>query len=133
MDPFIVGSLITAGGGLLGGALDFFSDSEDRDLAQDQLASQERIALQKLGLQEEEIENLEKQRGFERLIKMVGSGNTLMNQASGAQRLTNIRNAGTSKISRRSSPVIRGNTSGAMSLVGTKPRPAGPMYTGTFG
>lgn len=75
--------LIPAAFELGGAALDYKQNEEER-----------KLRLKQLGLTEEQIKLAEKQRGFQRLMDIVGSGNKLTNQAMGARRLTNLRNSG---------------------------------------
>lgn len=55
--------------------------------------SQERIAMEQLGLKREEMNLLEKQRGFNRLKDLVSASSQTRNNTRGWQRLSNIRTA----------------------------------------
>jgi len=89
-----IAGLIYIGSEIIGGVGDFFreGENEERQAVVDQ--RNEAHYQQELALKGKTAEQLEKQRGFKRLIDMMGTGNTLMNQASGAARLGNLRNSG---------------------------------------
>ena len=96
-----IAAMIYYGSEFIGGVGDFFREGEDQERQEVQDQRNEAHYQQELGLKKEELalkgktaEQLEKQRGFKRLIDLMGTGNTLMNQASGAARLGNLRNSG---------------------------------------
>ena len=81
-------------GGTADSLIDWYYKEREADESREGRKSQERIAMKKLGLTEKEIKLQEKQRGFQRLMKLIGTGNSLTNQAAGANRLTALRNSG---------------------------------------
>ncbi len=87
-------ALIGGGATLAGTMLDWSYKERSADESRESRKDQKEIALKKLGLTEKEIKLREKQRGFERLMKMIGTGNTLTQNAAGANRLTALRNSG---------------------------------------
>jgi len=87
-------ALITAGASSAGTGADLYYKERAADEARASRKDQKEIALKRLGLTEDEMKMQEKQRGFQRLMSMIGTGNTLTNQASGANRLTALRNSG---------------------------------------
>jgi len=86
--------LIEAGSTGIGTAIDWFYKEREADESRASRKDQTMVALKRLGLTEDEIKLHEKQRGFQRLMKLIGTGNTLTNQAAGANRLTALRNSG---------------------------------------
>jgi len=101
IEPATVAALIAAGGLVIGGAMDYFSESSQDEsnekISADELAWSKEKFGQEFGETKEENQRQEHQRGFKRLIDVMGTGNTLANQASGSARLRSVRNAGQSR------------------------------------
>lgn len=85
------------GGGLLG-ALgmggDWYYQERQADLARERERNDYELALKRLGLQKESLEDVKKQRQFSRLMDLTSTGPKLMDRQTGVARLQSLRTAG---------------------------------------
>lgn len=100
-DPITATAMLYAGAKGLNAVSNFLNAGEKGEIAENQLEyDRERDIIEdqqwekNFGLNQERVQNQERQAGFKRTVDALGAGNTLANQASGAQRLRQIRNAG---------------------------------------